>query len=95
MNRKLNLLLALAAGLAGGLLSRYVGPVSAFAQTQPPQEIRAESFVLVGPNNNVVGTFRASAPMPKPGSRQTIVLLDANNQEIWRAGVSVKVLAQK
>jgi hypothetical protein len=96
MNRKFTVGLALAAGLAGGLLSRYISPSSALAQTQPPREIRAESFVLVDANDNVIGTFRASVPVPKPGGlKRTVVLMDANNQEIWRAGVSVKVLAQK
>ena len=96
MNRKLNLVLALGAGLAGGILSRYIAPATAFAQTQPPKEIRAGSFVLLDPNNNVVGTFRASAPVPKPGGlKPAVVLLDDNNQEIWRAGVSVRTLAQK
>jgi hypothetical protein len=87
--------LALAAGFTGGILSRYIAPGSAFAQAQPPKEIRAESLVLVDSNNSVVGTFGVSSPVPKPGAKQTVVLLDANNREIWRAGVSVKVLAQK
>jgi hypothetical protein len=41
--------LALAAGLLGGLLSRYVSPVAVFAQapSPAPKEIRAQSFVLV------------------------------------------------
>jgi len=97
MNQKLNLSLALAAGLLGGVLSRYITPLPVLAQAGPAKEIRAQSFVLVDGNNNVIGTFRASVPMPgKPGGlNQTVILLDRNDKEIWRAGVSVKVLAQK
>jgi len=95
MNRKFNLALALAAGLLGGVLSRYVAPWPVLAQAQPAKELRAQSFVLVDDNNNLVGTFTASTPAPKPGQNQTVVLLDRNDKEIWRAGVSVKVLAQK
>jgi len=95
MNRKLNLSLALAAGLLGGLLSRYVTPWPVLAQAGPAKELRAQSFVLVDDKNNVVGTFTASTPGPKPVQNQTVVLLDRNDKEIWRAGVSVRVLAQR
>ncbi len=95
MNRKLNLSLALAAGLLGGMLSRYIAPLPVLAQAGPPKELRAQSFVLVDDKNNVVGTFTASTIPPKPGQNQTVVLLDRNDKEIWRAGVSVKVLAQR
>ena len=95
MNRKLNLSLALAAGLLGGVLSRYVTLLPVQAQAGPPKELRAQSFVLVDDKNNVVGTFTASTTPPKPGQNQTVVLLDRNDKEIWRAGVSVRVLAQK
>jgi hypothetical protein len=49
MNRKPNLILALAAGLFGGLLSRYLAPIPVHAQAQAPapKEIRAQSFILV------------------------------------------------
>jgi len=95
MNRKLNLSLALAAGLLGGVLSRYIAPLPVLAQAGPPKELRAQSFVLVDDKNNVVGTFTASTPGPKPVQNQTVVLLDRNDKEIWRAGVSVRVLAQR
>lgn len=95
MNRKCNLALALAAGLLGGLLARYIAPWPVLAQAQPVQELRAQSFVLVDGKDNVVGTFTDSTPAPKPGQNQTVVLLDRNGKEIWRAGVSVKVLAQR
>jgi hypothetical protein len=96
MHRKLNLSLALAAGLLGGVLSRYVTPLPVQAQAGPAKELRAQSFVLVDDKNNVVGTFTASPAVPgKPIQNQTVVLLDRNDKEIWRAGVSVKVLAQR
>ena len=95
MNRKLNLSLALAAGLLGGMLSRYVTPLPVQAQAAPSKELRAQSFVLVDDKNDIVGTFTASTTGPKPGQNQTVVLLDRNDKEIWRAGVSVKVLAQR
>ena len=97
MNRKVNLPLALAAGLIGGVLSRYVAPFPVQAQAGPPKEIRAQNFVVVDDKNNVVGTFTASPPtVPgKPIQNQTVVLRDRNDKEIWRAGMSVRVLAQK
>ena len=94
MHRKLTLPLAIAAGLVGGLLSRYLAPPPVSAQTTPLTEIRAQSFVLVDAQNNVVGTFKA-APGTMPNPFPHVVLLDRNDKEIWRAGVSVKVLAQK
>jgi hypothetical protein len=36
MSRKLHVILALAAGLLGGLLSRYLAPTPVFAQAQAP-----------------------------------------------------------
>jgi hypothetical protein len=61
MNNKLVTVLALVAGLAGGLLSRYAAPPSAFAQNQAPvtKEVRAESFTLVDSTDRTVGTFTA------------------------------------
>jgi hypothetical protein len=59
MNRKLNLTLALAAGLLGGLLSRYLTPTSVLAQPQTPapRELRAQSFVLVNESGAALGEF--------------------------------------
>lgn len=66
MLRKLNPVLALAAGLLGGILSRYLAPPPVHAQapatqaqsTPAPEEIRAQSFTLVDGSGAVVGTFR-------------------------------------
>jgi len=81
---------ALAAGLLGGLISRYVSPVAAFAQAQTQREIKAQSFVLIDDQGNIVGTFRPSADRTP-----TVILLDRNGREIWRAGVSAKVLSER
>jgi hypothetical protein len=93
MNRKLNLSLALAAGLLGGLLSHYITPAPVLAQTQAPKEMKSQSFVLVDEKNNIVGTFMPSEA--HAGTSQAVVLLDRNGREIWRAGVSLKVLSER
>lgn len=87
MNRALNLTLALTAGMLGGLLSHYLAPISVHAQAQPaaPKDIRAQSFVVVDVNNNVVGTFRASEGR-QPGRAPSVVLLDPDGRELWRGG---------
>jgi len=64
MNNKLNVAVALFAGLAGGMLTRYIAPPSVFAQTQNPsvtREVRAQSFTLVDQYDNVAGTFTAES----------------------------------
>ena len=62
MKRTMNITLALAAGLLGGLLSRYLAPTPAFAQTQTQapvaREIRAQSFILVNKRRQAPGTHR-------------------------------------
>jgi hypothetical protein len=57
--------------------------------THPAQQ----SLGLVDEKSNVVGTFRSSQPGSGPGP--TVVLLDRNGREIWRAGISVKVLSER
>jgi len=90
MNRTFTLSLALGAGLMGGLLSRYIAPLPAFAQTQAQREIKAQSFVLVDDKDNIVGTFKPSADRTP-----TVVLQDRNGRELWRAGVAAKVLSER
>lgn len=94
MNRKLNILLALAAGLLGGLLSRYISPFPVLAQAQAQKEIKAQSFVLVDDKNKIVGTFK-SAESQIGDTTPNVVLVDRNGREIWRAGVSVKVVSER
>lgn len=91
MSKSLTVILALAAGLAGGLLNRYVAPPAAHAQDakQPAAEVRAQSFVLVDSADRPVGTFTSELP---PGQRRMalnpvrIVLRDPSGREIWSAG---------
>jgi hypothetical protein len=56
---RLTIAIAVAAGLAGGLISRYLTPAVVFAQDQPQvtQEVRAQSFTLVDSQDRTVGTF--------------------------------------
>lgn len=102
MNNKLTVSFALLAGLAGGMLTRFIAPAPVFAQapvqilpgpapvqtTPAPvsREIRAESFAIVDQYGNVAGTF-TSEPM---GMRRPgrIVLRDSYGHEIWSAGGS-------
>jgi len=86
MNRGLILSLALGAGLLGGVLSHYITPTRAFAQSTVPKEIAARSFVLTDDKNNIVGVFKPSDTR----SDRTVVLLDQNGKEIWRASVAPK-----
>jgi hypothetical protein len=84
INSRLTLTVAIAAGLAGGLLSRFVVPTSAQAQTQTqaqpsaPKEIRAQSFVLVDQKGTAYGLLGFS-----PQGRPIIKLLDAKGQTLW------------
>jgi hypothetical protein len=90
MYRNLNLSLALAAGLFGSILSRYITPTAVHAQTPTPKltpapkEIRAQSFIVVDEKGGIAGTFKAS--VPKPGEAPTVVLLDPLGMEVWRGG---------
>jgi hypothetical protein len=59
MNRNLTLVIALTAGLLGGVLSRYLALPSVHAQAPAPNpvEVRAQSFSLTDDQGSVVGTF--------------------------------------
>jgi hypothetical protein len=104
MNNKLSVVIALFAGLGGGMLTRFIAPPSVFAQTQNSavtKEVRAQSFTLVDQYDNVAGTFTAesmgSANIILPGDGSAprvqrrpmrIVLRDSYGHEIWSAGGS-------
>jgi hypothetical protein len=98
---KSTIAVALAAGLIGGMISRYAAPASVHAQqaAQPaPLEVRAQRFVLVNPDGSVAGTFAVEQPKPTdfPFPPPSIRLLDWSGKEIWRAGGSpVRNLALK
>jgi hypothetical protein len=90
-----NVALALAAGLLGGMLTRYIAPPPAYAQNQTPgsapMEIKAQRFVLVDQSDRTIGTFSAvSGPLGPLGTPifPRIVLRDFNGREIWSAGGS-------
>ena len=101
MNKTLTVTLALAAGILGGLLTRYMSPPTAFAQKLAPvtKEIRAESFSLVNSSDRVLGTFTAeSAPGISPlSSRTRIVLKDSSGRVIWSAagGSGVRPVSER
>jgi hypothetical protein len=88
-NRNLTVVLALAAGLLGGFLSRYVTVPSVHAQVQPSNtvEIKAQRFSIVDPQGRVIGTFTAaveqrSGRLARPG----VTLVDPTGRELWSAG---------
>lgn len=88
MNNRLTIAVALAAGLAGGMLTRFIAPPPVFAQTQPPtDEVRARSFVLLDNFNNPVATFTAGSGR---GTASGVVeLKDSHGSVIWKAGGSL------
>jgi hypothetical protein len=98
MNNKLTIALALFAGLAGGLVTRYIAPPPVFAQapgtqTSAPQELRARSFTLVDASGNTVVKFAVGPrnfdmPTGQPIGPVRIILKDANGRVIWSAGGS-------
>lgn len=77
--------IALAAGLVGGLVSRYVAPTVVLAQTQTaPKELRAHNFVLVNDQGNPVGLFGFD-PQGKP----IIKLIAENGRTIWSSEMAL------
>lgn len=80
--------LALAAGLLGGMLSHYVWPPLAQAQAPPPpQEVRAQRFILEDANGRTLGTFSPEAPRSGSlarGAAGAIRLFDERGREVWR-----------
>ena len=88
---RFNVFLALVAGLAGGVSSRYLWPQPVQAQAQAPMEIRARSFVLEDADGKVLGTFSTEAPRPGSAARGlpirpsgSLRLFDDRGREIWR-----------
>ena|ERR1700733_9236635 len=100
---KSTIAVALAAGLIGGVISRYISPAPVLAQqaqnqSPAPLELRAQRFVLINPDGSVAGTFAVEQTKPTdiPFTPPSIRLLDWNGKEIWRAGGSpVRNLALK
>ena len=90
MNRKVNFTIALAAGLLGGVLSRYLIPTPVFAQAPAPREIRAQSFVLVN---------KQGAPLGRIGfdsdGLPNITLVDENGRTIWSTKATLLMQSRK
>jgi hypothetical protein len=91
MRRNLTLVLALAAGLLGGFLSRYIAPSSVHAQVQAPDafEIRAQRFSIVDAQGHLIATFTPTKKSSVDSDRiypARISLVDAEGQELWSAG---------
>jgi hypothetical protein len=62
MSNRIPVLLALMAGFVGGLVSQYIRPTPVHAQPSvPPQEIRAQKFVLVDNTGTARGAFGIKA----------------------------------
>ena len=99
---KLIILGAFAAGLAGGVASRFLLPDAVQAQSTAPKQIRAQSFVVEDAAGRIVGIFASDSigPInttgPVKASPASIRLLDLDGNEVWRAGGrQLRPLAQK
>lgn len=90
-NKALTLALALAAGLLGSTLSRYMVPTVVFAEAQStvPKEIRAQRFTLVDENGTVRGVFAVNPaptktfviPSTPPGGSATPAPINDSSQK--------------
>ena len=93
---KLIILGAFAAGLAGGVASRFLLPEAVQAQSAAPKQIRAQSFVVEDAAGRIVGIFASDSIGTANGSTASIRLLDLGGNEVWRAGGrQLRPLAQK
>lgn len=83
--KHLNVVLSVACGLLGGILSHYAWTLPVHAQTvaSTPKEVRSQSFVLVDAKDHVQGVFSVDEPQSGPA---IIRLVDRNGHEIWKAG---------
>jgi hypothetical protein len=79
--QRLNVLLALFAGLMGGILSDYLLPER--VQTAFPNVVAAQRFVLVDSGGHPAGVFSVGTPSGQQGTG--IVLYDAQGRQIWYA----------
>lgn len=83
---KATVLFAFAAGLLGGVASRYLSPQPVHAENSS-KEVRAQSFVLVNGRGTVIGTFSEEAGRP------VLRLFDGSRHEIWSAGGRTSIRA--
>jgi len=87
-NRNLTLVLALAAGWLGGMLSRYNTMPSVHAEAQPTNaaEIRAQHFSVVDAQGRVIGTFTGAITKGLGAlAYPRIALVDPTGRELWSA----------
>ena len=87
-NRNLTLVLALAAGLLGGFLSRYVTLPTVHAQANPPNtlEIKSQRFSLVDAQGHVIGAFTGSVMKNQlEGTSARVAFVDPEGHELWSA----------
>ena len=76
--------LAFAAGLFGGIASRYLSPQTAHAESYPT-EVRSRSFVLINQQGVPIGTFSEESGRP------SLKLYDTGGREIWSAGGELRL----
>jgi hypothetical protein len=96
MNR-MTVVVAFAAALLSGIISRYISPtpVQAQAQTTAPVEVRAQRFALVNSAGVLAAIFTVDQPRPNVPYKRAVRLYDATGKEIWSAGGSPEKLALK
>ena len=75
---KRTLVLSIAAGLVGGALSTYLRPLTAHAQSQPLEELRAQRFTLVSEKGTVLGSFALDSQ-----GRPQLMLRDLHGHVVW------------
>ena len=80
MKQRLVITIAVAAGFAGGVLSRYVSPTIVNAQSQAPKELRAQNFVLVDDKGVAYGLFGFD-----PDGKPILKMIDENQRTLWSA----------
>ena len=79
--------LAFAAGLSGGLASRYLSPPPVHAESYPT-EVRSHSFVLVNQAGAAIGMFSEQSGRP------SLKLYDGSGSEIWSVGGEARIRTQ-
>ena len=94
MKRTMNFALMLAAGLAGGLLSRYLAPTPVFAQApapvSAPKEVRAQSFILVNKQGAPLGRIGIDSE-----GQPYITLVNDEGRTIWSTKPSLLLQSSK
>jgi hypothetical protein len=71
--------LSIAAGLLGGALSSHLWPLTAHAQSQAQEEIRARCFTVDSHDGVTLGSFSYDN-----SGRSQIVLRDRFGHDLWR-----------